>query len=781
MGGGDMYRQVRMAGALVAAAALGMSPVALQAAWAAAPFESANANDQNYITHAAPVASHLAEATSGNLMRVEFDQAAACLRIEEYSDDGAVLSQHALDALDLAPAGTRVAADVLWGGFYAGHDSYYTVCGQDNPDERDDVAVVRVCKFDTDWSLVDTLDIAGINTRQPFRAGSLRMLEVGGALYIRTSHVMYASDDGPNHQSNMTLVVDEATMQLVDGYWDVMNVAVPFGYVSHSFNQFVCELDGEVYALDHGDAYPRSVVLKHLGAQGLDSYAELPDITGETGDNNTGVALGGLESSEAAGTLLAVGTSAPQDGSVRPGAGARDAWLSVTSADLAETQFIWLTDFGPTSSVEATVPRLVKVNENRFMIAWGTSADELSYVFVDGTGKMLTDTKIAAGALSDCQPIVHDGQIVWYTTGNAAPAAPVFYRIDPVTGALATVDTALPLAVTGIEPAYVYTGAPLEPAPTVTRDGVVLKEGTDYTVTYEDNLNVGRAQVTVTPTDGDEPVVLHFTIQPASLEDAQISVPEVHYTGSPLEPAPSVSFGGAALVEGLDYVIVAYEDNTQVGTGSVRLRGTGNFTDTVEVPFAIVEEPSDYGFPDVTPGDWYATRDVLGYALSHRLMNGYDNGLFGPYDFITRGQVACILYNMAGQPAATSPDFADVDYGEYYGGAIRWARAHGVVNGYGDNTFAPERIVSRQELCAMLANYAEKIGGMTIESDCTALDAISGADQVAGWARTVVGWAVDYAIISGEVVDGVAQVNPEGGAWRASAAKMVSVLHRDVL
>ena len=70
---------------------------------------------------------------------------------------------------------------------------------------------------------------------------------------------------------------------------------------------------------------------------------------------------------------------------------------------------------------------------------------------------------------------------------------------------------------------------------------------------------------------------------------------------------------------------------------------------------------------------------------------------------------------------------------------------------------------------------------MTIESDCTALDAISGADQVAGWARTVVGWAVDHAIISGEVVDGVAQVNPEGGAWRASAAKMVSVLHRDVL
>lgn len=767
---------------LVLVVLFGLSPMAVRSAWADQPYQSSNAGDQDYSRWASPVSSHLVETSAGDLMRVEYDEGADVLRIEEYADDGTLPSARTMGALELAPEGVTAAQDVLWGGFFAGSQNYFVVTGQANPAESDDVHVMRVSKFDHAWNYISAVDLSGINTRVPFDAGSLRMLETDGELYIRTAHTMYTSDDGLNHQSNMTFIIDEATMQPVDGFWDVMNIGNAFGYVSHSFNQFVTELNGTVYALDHGDAYPRAVVIKRLGATGSNSYTEVLDIYGEIGDNSTGAAVGGFAASETKGTLLAVGTSAPQDGSVRPGAGSRNVWLSVTPSDLGTTSFTWLTSFATDSAEEALNPVLAKVNDDLFMVAWNTSAGQLNYLFVDGTGARLGDIATAEGSVSDCQPIVHDGALVWYATGSGySSTEPVFYRIDTTTRELTTVDTAPGLSVGGIEPSYTYTGSAIEPKPVVTRGNATLAEGADYTLSYEDNVHVGRATLTVTPSDGSEAAVVHFTVVPASLEDAQISVPEVYYTGRPLEPAPSVSFNGMALVEDRDYVIVSYDDNVEIGEGSVRLRGTGDFTDTVDVAFTIAEEPSDYGFPDVTPGDWYATRDVLGYALSHRLMNGYDNGLFGPYDFITRGQVACILYNMAGQPAATSPDFADVDYGEYYGGAIRWARAHGVVNGYGDNTFAPERIVSRQELCAMLANYAEKIGGMTIESDCTVLDAISGADQVAGWARTVVGWAVDHAIISGEVVDGVAQVNPEGGAWRASAAKMVGVLHRDVL
>ena len=191
--------------------------------------------------------------------------------------------------------------------------------------------------------------------------------------------------------------------------------------------------------------------------------------------------------------------------------------------------------------------------------------------------------------------------------------------------------------------------------------------------------------------------------------------------------------------------------------------------------------PVTGGFPDVDPTDWYATEEVLGYVLEHGLMHGYDDGTFGPYVSITRGQVACVLWNMAGSPNANSESFSDVDYSQYYGGAIRWARAHAVINGYGNNTFDPEKPVTREELCAMLANYAKEIGGVTVASSGQALDAINGASEVANWARTSVAWAVDQGIISGEVDNGVAYVNPNGDAWRCAAAKMFSVLHRDVL
>lgn len=191
--------------------------------------------------------------------------------------------------------------------------------------------------------------------------------------------------------------------------------------------------------------------------------------------------------------------------------------------------------------------------------------------------------------------------------------------------------------------------------------------------------------------------------------------------------------------------------------------------------------PVTGGFPDVDPTDWYATEEVLGYVLEHGLMHGYDDGTFGPYVSITRGQVACVLWNMAGSPNANSESFSDVDYSQYYGGAIRWARAHAVINGYGNNTFDPEKPVTREELCAMLANHAKEIGGITVASNGQALDAINGASEVADWARTSVSWAVDQGIISGEVDNGVAYVNPNGDAWRCAAAKMFSVLHRDVL
>ena len=196
-------------------------------------------------------------------------------------------------------------------------------------------------------------------------------------------------------------------------------------------------------------------------------------------------------------------------------------------------------------------------------------------------------------------------------------------------------------------------------------------------------------------------------------------------------------------------------------------------------------QPREYmGFSDVYPGDWFATDDVLGYAVDRGLLQGYGDGsLFGPYDSVTRAQMATILWRVAGEPEADAEDFSDVDYAQWYGAAVEWARSTGVISGYGDsNAFGPEDPVTREQLAVMLSNHAEKVAGLDASSDRSALDAIAGASQVAPWARIQMGWAVDEGIVSGSVyAAGVAWVDPQGTAQRCQAAKMVSVFHRDVL
>lgn len=196
-----------------------------------------------------------------------------------------------------------------------------------------------------------------------------------------------------------------------------------------------------------------------------------------------------------------------------------------------------------------------------------------------------------------------------------------------------------------------------------------------------------------------------------------------------------------------------------------------------------VSDDSTYGFSDVDGTEWFANAQYLGYVVEKGLMKGYDDsGAFGPYDTITRGQVAVVLHRLAGGSHADASDFSDVDYSEYYGNAIEWARSTGVIKGYGDtNTFGPNDPVTREQLAVMLCNYAEKVAGVDIGSDSSKLAAMPDADEVDDWGVPAVSWVMDQGIISGVVEPDGAFVRPLANAQRCQFAKMASVFHRDVL
>lgn len=305
--------------------------------------------------------------------------------------------------------------------------------------ESESQEVIRVVKYSKDWERLNFASLRGVNTYIPFDAGSLRCTEYNGMLYIHTCHEMFDIGDGLHHQANMLICVRESNMTVTDTRYGISNIAT--GYVSHSFTQFITVDDsGRLVTLDHGDAYPRAAVLCQYGQAGNEKfglpadYKEVMTFYGAVGDNKTNASVGGLAVSGS--NYLSVLNTAVQDGTAGYSS-ARNIILGVTSQNGLSTKATQLTRYASNGSTSASIPQIVKLSNDRFLILWEiltkaswggfSSSGTLGYVVVDGSGRQVGQVQTATANLSDCQPIVADGKAVWYVTNNSAP---VFYMLD---------------------------------------------------------------------------------------------------------------------------------------------------------------------------------------------------------------------------------------------------------------------------------------------------------------------------------------------------------------
>ena len=189
-------------------------------------------------------------------------------------------------------------------------------------------------------------------------------------------------------------------------------------------------------------------------------------------------------------------------------------------------------------------------------------------------------------------------------------------------------------------------------------------------------------------------------------------------------------------------------------------------------------------FQDVRPGDW--CYDAVRYVFEAGLMNGTSADTFTPNASTTRGQIVAILYRLEGSPApvqgnadssfilvggepAGQTTFSDVAPGAYYAAAVSWASAGGIVNGYGDGTFRPNNLITREQLAAFLYRYASQKGRDV--SGRTALNAFADAGQVASYAVEPLSWAVSAGLVNGVSAD---TLSPRGNASRAQVAVILS-------
>ncbi len=133
-----------------------------------------------------------------------------------------------------------------------------------------------------------------------------------------------------------------------------------------------------------------------------------------------------------------------------------------------------------------------------------------------------------------------------------------------------------------------YTGSAITPAVTVRYGSKTLTEGTDYTVSYKDNVNIGTATIIVTGKgiySGTKEKT--FNINPISILYASVTAPQAQtYTGYALTPPVQVKYDGQDLILNKDYTL-QYSDNTAVGYGRITITGIGIFSGTKTASFRI--------------------------------------------------------------------------------------------------------------------------------------------------------------------------------------------------
>ena len=371
-------------------------------------YSGSNVNAQDYVQWSNTVKSYLTVCDNGNYMRVQSGAIEGKLLVEYYSSDFEPLSTKLID--NELP---------VFGAFYDSGNNYYVLSGQENPKQNDSLEVFRITKYDKNWNKIKSCGLYGANTTVPFDAGSARMTHSGDHLLVRTCHEMYKSSDGNNHQSNVTIEVDIPSMTITDSYTGVMNVE--YGYVSHSFNQFIKTDGTHIVALDHGDAHPRSAVLVKYNSdfttgKFFPSYYEkggnidvvtYPEYT--SGHYNyTGAAIGGFDVSSSS-YIVAQSTV---DLDYINTSKTRNVYVSAVSKDLSTNKLNKITSYAEGTD-SASAPQLVKINDNSFLLLWARDT-KVSCVKLNADGTVNGSIHTFEGSLSDCQPVIKNGRAVWY-------------------------------------------------------------------------------------------------------------------------------------------------------------------------------------------------------------------------------------------------------------------------------------------------------------------------------------------------------------------------------
>ena len=182
---------------------------------------------------------------------------------------------------------------------------------------------------------------------------------------------------------------------------------------------------------------------------------------------------------------------------------------------------------------------------------------------------------------------------------------------------------------------------------------------------------------------------------------------------------------------------------------------------------------SEYGdlYYDMHAGQWFY--DAMDSAYRSGILNGIAPYTMDPEGVVTRGMLVTLLQRFSGdylEPGWEKTNgFEDVAQGKYYAEAVEWAFRNQIVNGYDPETFGPENLVTRQEMCKIFAYYLSW-KGMPLRPGESCEGRFGDYDQVADWALE----SVEAMVSAGLILGSDGDIKPEDSSLRCQICVVLS-------
>lgn len=185
----------------------------------------------------------------------------------------------------------------------------------------------------------------------------------------------------------------------------------------------------------------------------------------------------------------------------------------------------------------------------------------------------------------------------------------------------------------------------------------------------------------------------------------------------------------------------------------------------VDLPAEITEPEAK--FEDIDQAPW--AEEAIHKVAGLKLVEGTGGNKYSPVAPMTRGALATVLHRLSNGKTDYQQVFKDVAATQYYAEGVAWAAKANVVKGISEDIFAPDQVITREQLAVMLCRYAKLIG-MDTTPDAETLDKFADGDETGTWAVDGVAWCVANGILKGKGND---TLDPTAEVTRAEVAVML--------